>query len=230
MPRPQQRAEAVVCYAETKSLITMLRKYRRGFGGDAPEAKTIRACFDNILAARFVFKGSGGTLRSIFQMKVVEIRTAFDRSPRKLVRQASRKLNIYTVYYNATRSPKAASFVCIQSADYPGTVAGRQTKAARLRYWHASSDQYGTRLPSKHVVLGQCYVPQVCRQNTRIWGSENPHIHREVVRDSVANVWSVLMEGKFLVPFFFCGSRSNGWLLPWYVGTSRAPAGREFEA
>jgi hypothetical protein len=45
-------------------------------------------------------------------------------------------------------------------------------------------------------------------------GSENPHIHREVVRDSPkVNVWW-LNEGENYWAILLRGSHSNGWCLP----------------
>jgi hypothetical protein len=43
----------------------------------------------------------------------------------------------------------------------------------------------------------------ISRHNARIWGLENPHILREVVRDSPkVNAWSVLMD-RIIGQFFF---------------------------
>jgi hypothetical protein len=60
-------------------------------------------------------------------------------------------------------------------------------KQLGLHCWHAASDQYGSQLPSKHLVFWWGYVPPVGKSQSaqaRIWGLENSHIHREVGRDS----------------------------------------------
>jgi hypothetical protein len=40
--------------------------------------------------------------------------------------------------------------------------------------------------------------------NCRIWGSQNPHVTRELERGSPkVKVWTGLMQNKFIGPFFF---------------------------
>jgi hypothetical protein len=46
MASPQQQAQVVVWYAETKSFIMVQRNYRRIYGDDAPDTKTTKAWFD----------------------------------------------------------------------------------------------------------------------------------------------------------------------------------------
>jgi hypothetical protein len=45
---------------------------------------------------------------------------------------------------------------------------------------------------------------KVSRHNARIWGTENPHIQREVVRDCPkANAWRGLIKDMLTGPCFF---------------------------
>jgi hypothetical protein len=50
MATPQQRTQTVVWYAERKSIISVQRNYRREYGADAPDGKTIMVWFEKFLA------------------------------------------------------------------------------------------------------------------------------------------------------------------------------------
>jgi hypothetical protein len=93
---------------------------------------------------------------------------------------------VCTVYENAPSSPQVAAFVYIQSTDCPATEAQRHVKATELRYRHAASiDMDLDFLPS--ILFSDEAMShrtgKVGRHNACIWGSENPHINRQVVRD-----------------------------------------------
>jgi hypothetical protein len=110
MATPQQRAQVVVWYAETKSFIMVQRTYWRVYGGDAPDTKTIKAWFDKFLVTRSVLKQSGGTHRSVSEEKVEEIHTAFQRSHSKSIRRALRELYVCATYDIALSTPQVAAF------------------------------------------------------------------------------------------------------------------------
>ena len=45
---------------------------------------------------------------------------------------------------------------------------------------------------------------KITKQNIRIWGSENPHVTRELERDSPkVNVWCGILRNQVIGPFFF---------------------------
>ncbi|PNF39386.1 hypothetical protein B7P43_G13583 [Cryptotermes secundus] len=51
----------------------------------------------------------------------------------------------------------------------------------------------------------------VNRHNVRIWGSQNPHVYREHIRDSPKlNVWCGLMKDRIIGPFFFGEATAYG--------------------
>jgi hypothetical protein len=93
MATPQQRAQRVVWYAETKSIISV-KNYRREYGGDSPDRKTIKVWLEKFLATGNVLKQSGGARRSVSEEKVEEIRAGFQKSPRKSILQASRQFYV----------------------------------------------------------------------------------------------------------------------------------------
>jgi hypothetical protein len=59
MATPQQCAQTVVWYAETKSIISVQRNYQLEYGGDAPDRKTIKVWFEKFLATGSVLKQYG---------------------------------------------------------------------------------------------------------------------------------------------------------------------------
>ena len=62
---------------------------------------------------------------------------------------------------------------------------------------------------------------QVNKHNVRVWGSENPHVVREQVRDSPkVNVWCGVLHNKVIGPFF-CGKEYHSKRLPRHVGAVR---------
>ncbi|PSN29882.1 hypothetical protein C0J52_27764 [Blattella germanica] len=60
MVTPQQRGQKLVWYTETKSMIATQQNYRRVYGSDAPDAKTIKLWFNKFLTTGSVLKLSGG--------------------------------------------------------------------------------------------------------------------------------------------------------------------------
>ncbi|PSN38184.1 hypothetical protein C0J52_15040 [Blattella germanica] len=61
----RKRAQTVFWYAETTSIITVQRNYRREYGKIAPDGKTIKAWCEKFLATGSVKKESGGARKRI---------------------------------------------------------------------------------------------------------------------------------------------------------------------
>jgi hypothetical protein len=97
MATPQQRAQVVVWYAETKWFITVQQNYRQVYGGDAPDTKTIKAWFDKFLATRSVLKQSGGTRRVFPKRKSKK----FSLRSRDWTRQTNLLAPAFTGYQSA---------------------------------------------------------------------------------------------------------------------------------
>ncbi|KAJ4442765.1 hypothetical protein ANN_04357 [Periplaneta americana] len=68
--------------------------HQRVYGGVAPDAKSTRLWFNELLTTGNVLKQSGGARRSVTEEKVEEIRAGFQRSPSKSIHQASRRFNV----------------------------------------------------------------------------------------------------------------------------------------
>jgi hypothetical protein len=94
MASPQERAQCVVWFSETKSPITVQRIYRRIFEKDPPDKKIIKAWYDKFLAAGSVLLQSGSGKKHTSDETVEHVMEAFQRSPTKSIRRASLELNI----------------------------------------------------------------------------------------------------------------------------------------
>jgi hypothetical protein len=94
MASPQERAQCVVWFSETKSPITVQRNNRHVFGKDPPNKKTIKAWYDKFLAAGSVLRQSGSGKKHKSDETVEHVMEAFHRSPTKSIRRASLELNI----------------------------------------------------------------------------------------------------------------------------------------
>ncbi|KAJ9584810.1 hypothetical protein L9F63_020831 [Diploptera punctata] len=84
-----KRAQAVFWYAETKSIITVQRNYRREYGGNSLDGKTIKAWLEKFLATGSVKKESKGARTRVSDEKIQEIRAGFQISLQKSIRQIS---------------------------------------------------------------------------------------------------------------------------------------------
>jgi hypothetical protein len=89
MASPQERAQCVVWFSETKLPITVQRNYRRVFEKDPPDKKTIKDWYDKFLAAWSVLRQSGLGKKRTFDETVEHVMEAFQRSPTKSIRRAS---------------------------------------------------------------------------------------------------------------------------------------------
>jgi hypothetical protein len=198
MATPQQWAQVVVWYDETKSFITMQWNYRWEYEGDAPDTKTIKAWFDNFLRMWSVLKQSGGTRWSVSEEKVEEIHTAFQRSPGKSIRQTSRELYVPRTTMHRVLHKRLHLFAYkVQITQEPKPDKPKRLDFATDILHRIDMDPIF--LPS--ILFSDAatfHQPgKVSRHNVRISGSENPHTHGEVARDSPkVNVWCGLMKGK----------------------------------
>ena len=94
MASPQEKAQAVLWFAEFKSVILTQRKFKKEFNKNAPSRKLLYAWRDKFLATGSVLKKSGGARKVVSESRVEAIRATFARSPKKSVRIASRELAI----------------------------------------------------------------------------------------------------------------------------------------
>ena len=206
MATPQQRAQTVFWYAETKSIIAVQRNYRREYGGNAPDGKTIKAWCEKFLATGSVKKESGGARTRVSEEKIEEIRAGFQRSPQKSIRQASRQFNVprSTVHRVLHKRLRLYPYkVQIVQQIKPDDRPRRQAFAIEMLDRIDRDPQFlGNVLFSDEATFH--VSGSVNRHNVRIWGTQNPHVYHEHVRDSPkVNVWCGLMKNRIIGPFFF---------------------------
>ena len=93
MATPQMKAQTVVWYVEFKSIIRVQREFRRVFNQDAPTDKSIKKWYETFLATGTVLKKHGGG-RKVSDETVEKVQAAYEQSPRKSLRRASRELEM----------------------------------------------------------------------------------------------------------------------------------------
>jgi transposase len=81
----------VLWYAESKSVVTVQRNFRRVYQKDAP---TVRKWYQQFQETGSVVKGHSPGRPSTSQDDTEHIRVAFQRSPKSSVRHVSRQLHI----------------------------------------------------------------------------------------------------------------------------------------
>ncbi|KAJ4433698.1 hypothetical protein ANN_16009 [Periplaneta americana] len=94
MATAQERAQAIWWYVETNSLIQVQRNFRRVFQKDPPSRNTIKTWKQHFLPTGSVVKLHGGGNVRVSEERVAAVRQAYERSPRKSVRQAARELQM----------------------------------------------------------------------------------------------------------------------------------------
>lgn len=206
MTTAQERAQCVIWYAETKSPITVQRKFQRTYQRAPPDVKTIKAWFDKFLATGSVNRQPGSGKKPTSEDTIDEIREAFGRSPTKSIRRASRELQIprSTVHKVLHKRLRLYAYkVQILQALKPDDLPKRQNFASEILDRIANAPNY-----LENVIFTDESTFHTCgmvnRHNVRIWGSEQPNVVRERVRDSdKVNVWCGLMRDRIVGPFFF---------------------------
>lgn len=94
MASPQEQAQCGVWLTETKSPITVQRKFRSHYGKKAPDVKLIRTWMETFLATESIQKRTSSRRSSVLEETVQAVQTAFRKSPQKSTRQASRELQV----------------------------------------------------------------------------------------------------------------------------------------
>jgi hypothetical protein len=123
MASPQERAQCVLWYEESKS-VTVQRNFRRVYQ-DAPPDKCIRNWYQQFPGTGSVLKGHPPCRPSTSQDGTERVRVAFQRSPKRSVRRVSRQLQIpKSTVYVAHRILKLRTYKLqleqhVQSRDKP---------------------------------------------------------------------------------------------------------------
>ena len=90
----QHTALTVLEFSKTSSVIVVQRAFRRLYGIDQPPAKNIRRWYKQFQETGFLCKGKSPGRPRTSEENVHRIQEAYQRSPRKSTRRASREITI----------------------------------------------------------------------------------------------------------------------------------------
>ena len=94
MSTPQEKAQCVSWFIETKSVIQAQRNFTRKYGRKPPARFTIRAWHEKFMETGSVLQRKGAGRPQISEEEIESARVAYARSPRKSIRRASTQLQI----------------------------------------------------------------------------------------------------------------------------------------
>ncbi|KAG8325305.1 hypothetical protein J6590_071097 [Homalodisca vitripennis] len=100
MATPQQKAQCVIWLVETNSVTTVQRYFRREYGGNVPDPKSIRKWIQQFKDTGSVLKGKSPGRPTVSAENVERIRASCCRSPKKSLVRRSLELGLprSTVY------------------------------------------------------------------------------------------------------------------------------------
>lgn len=222
----QQKSFCVLEFAKCNSVTTVHRCFRLKYRIDPPNGWNIRRWYRQFVDTGCLCKGKSPGRPRVSEENVARIQTAFQRSPTKSTRHASRKLQLPTTtiwrvlrrrlvmkpyklhLLQALRLDDKRKRVAFCDEIHNG-IDNDNTFATRIVF----SDEATFHLSGK-----------VNKHNVRIWGLQNPHAHIEYVWDSPkVNVFCAISHSSVYGPFFFDGITVNGqrylamlqnWLFP----------------
>ena len=91
MTTPQEKAQCVSWFIETKSDVQTQRNYRSKYGRDPPLRPSIRLWHKKFMETGTVFDTRRGGRPRTSEENIERIRQAFQRSPMKSIRTAARQ-------------------------------------------------------------------------------------------------------------------------------------------
>ena len=206
MSTPQEKAQCVSWFIETKSVIQAQRNFTRKYGRKPPARSTIRAWHEKFMETGSVLQRKGAGRPQISEEEIESVRVAYTRSPRKSIRRASTQLQIprstiHKVLHRKLRlyAYKVQLLQALKPEDKPRRKEFAVTMLDRLDSDPGFLKRVCFSDESTFHVSGL-----INRHNSRIWGSQNPHETYELERDSPKlNVWCGIMHDKIIGPFFF---------------------------
>ena len=94
MSTPQEKAQCVSWFIETKSDIQAQQNFRHKYGRKPPARPTIRAWHKKFMETGSVLQRKGAGRPQISEEEIESVRVAYTRNPRKCIRWASTQLQI----------------------------------------------------------------------------------------------------------------------------------------
>lgn len=206
MATPQEKAQCVSWFIETKSDRQTKRNYRTKYGRDPPSRPSIRAWHKKFMETGTVLdKGRSGRPRTSNE-NIDRVRQSFSRSPTKSIRSDATQLQLprSTVQKVLHKNLRLYAYkVQLLQALEPNDKPRRKEFAVNMLERISEDETFLRRVcfsdEATFHVSGK-----LNKHNVRIWGSEHPHVTREIVRNSLkVNVWCGIMCNRIIGPFFF---------------------------
>ena len=94
MTSPQEKAQCVSWFIETKSDVQTQRNYRSKYGRDPPSHPSIRLWHKKFMETGTVFNTRRSGRPRTFKENIKRVRQAFQHSPMKFIRTAARQLEL----------------------------------------------------------------------------------------------------------------------------------------
>uniref|UniRef100_UPI0035902ADC thioredoxin domain-containing protein 17 isoform X2 n=1 Tax=Myxine glutinosa TaxID=7769 RepID=UPI0035902ADC len=94
MASPQEKAQCVAWFIETKSATQVQRSFRTTYGRQPPSRKTIREWHKKFMETGSILQRKGGGRPSTSCEDVEHIRESFEHNPHKSIRTAARELQL----------------------------------------------------------------------------------------------------------------------------------------
>lgn len=206
MATPQEKAQCTSWFIETKSDTQTQRKFKIKYGRHPPSRVTIRAWHQKFMETGEVSDKHRAGRPRISEENVLRVKNAFQRSSTKSIRTAARELQlprstVHKVLHKRLgfHAYKMQLLHALEPNDKP-----RRKAFANLMLKEISSDEtFLNRIcfsdEATFHVSGKLNT-----HNSRIWGSENPHVTIELHRNSPkVNVWCGIMCNRIIGPYFF---------------------------
>ena len=206
MTTAQEKAQCVSWFIETKSDIQTQRNYTIKYAKQAPARQSIRNWHKQFMETGTVLhKPRSGRPRTS-EEDIERIRQTFSRSPTKSIRTASVQLQVprSTIHKVLHKNLRLYAYkIQLLQELKPDDKPKRKEFAVNILEKMEEDGHFLNRIcfsdEATFHVSGK-----LNKHNARIWGSENPHITREIERDSPkVNVWCGLLCNKVIGPFFF---------------------------
>jgi len=119
MATPQEKAQCVSWFIETKSDVQTQRNYRIKYGRDPPSRPSIRALHKKFMETGTVLDKERSGRPRTSEENIDRVSQAFTRSPRKSIRTAARVAT--TAFNSAQGPPQELTVVRLQSATVTGS-------------------------------------------------------------------------------------------------------------
>lgn len=206
MATADEKAQCVQWFIQTKSDTQTRRNFRNRYGRDPPSRSSIRAWYDKfLLTGSLLDKRRSGRPKTPND-SIRRVRETFTHSPTISIRASAKQLLIprSTVHKILRKNLKLYPYKlqlvqALEPNDRP-----RRTEFAFDMLEQIAEDPNFLNLICFSDEATFHVSGKVNKHNTRIWGSEQPYVFREIQRDSPKlNVWCGVMRNRIIGPFFF---------------------------